>query len=348
MNYSNYRFSLDIQSNLSQVSLPVKLNDTGRRLLIGLTDGGNPYHISEGSIAKFTFSTSEDSDGNQKVGMYDCVIEDNFSTIRFDLTSAVTGISGIVDCEIRLYGPNKRLLTSPRFSLVVNDRVIYDDNDFIPEDKKDTIDAFILYEAELRDNETARIEAENERNEAETVRQENEDERIAVTEAMQTGLENLLSEQEKFIKNDVTLLSLLDVYPIGSIYMSINNTDPSLLFGGTWEQLKDKFLLSAGDTYTAGSEGGSADAVLLKHKHNIMTSGDNPLYVKINKTADTSGYQLNAVYNSKEGYYASGAQSSTELHAGNPVNVQGGSSTSEGAGKNMPPYLAVYVWKRIA
>jgi hypothetical protein len=48
------------------------------------------------------------------------------------------------------------------------------------------------------------------------------------------------------------------IYPVGAIYMSTVNTSPATLFGGTWVQIKDRFLLSAGDTYTAGSTGGAA------------------------------------------------------------------------------------------
>ena len=48
------------------------------------------------------------------------------------------------------------------------------------------------------------------------------------------------------------------IYPVGSIYMSVNSTSPETLFGGTWSQLKDRFLLGAGDTYTAGNTGGAA------------------------------------------------------------------------------------------
>lgn len=171
MNYSNYRFTLDIQSNLSQVSLPVKLNDSGRRLLIGLTDGGNPYIISDGSMAKFTYKKAEpNSEGVYEAGIYDCVLEDNYSTIRFDLTSAVTSVAGVVDCEIRLYGPNGRLLTSPRFIMVVDERVIYDDDIPLSEGQASTIDAIILTEAARADAEANRVEAETARKEAEAER----------------------------------------------------------------------------------------------------------------------------------------------------------------------------------
>ena len=61
-----------------------------------------------------------------------------------------------------------------------------------------------------------------------------------------------------------------DIYPIGSIYISTSPTNPSTLFGGTWTQIEDRFLLSAGSTYSAGSTGGSADAVVVEHRHNLL------------------------------------------------------------------------------
>ena len=54
----------------------------------------------------------------------------------------------------------------------------------------------------------------------------------------------------------------LSIYPIGSIYMSVNNVNPSTIFGGTWEQIKDKFLLACGDTYNNGATGGEATHTL--------------------------------------------------------------------------------------
>ena len=67
------------------------------------------------------------------------------------------------------------------------------------------------------------------------------------------------------------------VYPVGSIYLSINSTNPSTLFGGTWEQIKDKFLLACGDTYTNGSTGGEATHTLTtneipSHSHTASTN----------------------------------------------------------------------------
>ena len=55
---------------------------------------------------------------------------------------------------------------------------------------------------------------------------------------------------------------LRDVFPVGAIYMSVNNTDPSTLFGGTWERISGRFLLAADSTYTAGSTGGEAKHTL--------------------------------------------------------------------------------------
>ena len=54
-------------------------------------------------------------------------------------------------------------------------------------------------------------------------------------------------------------------YPVGSIYLSVNSTNPGTIFGGTWEQIKDRFLLACGSTYSNGSTGGEA-------KHTLTTN----------------------------------------------------------------------------
>ena len=65
------------------------------------------------------------------------------------------------------------------------------------------------------------------------------------------------------------LVSIL--YPVGSIYMSTNSTNPKDLFGiGEWEQIKDTFLMSAGTTYVAGTTGGTASHThSFAHTHGV-------------------------------------------------------------------------------
>ena len=74
--------------------------------------------------------------------------------------------------------------------------------------------------------------------------------------------------------------SVIDaVYPVGSLYWSSKDTDPSTLFGGTWVQIKDKFVLACGDTYTSSGATGGASSVTLSvsnmpsHSHSFTPSG---------------------------------------------------------------------------
>ena len=76
--------------------------------------------------------------------------------------------------------------------------------------------------------------------------------------------------------NGKPLLNL--VYPVGSIYWSSNNTNPGTLFGGTWTQIKDKFILAAGDYYSNEATGGAATVTLTvsnmpSHSHSFTPSG---------------------------------------------------------------------------
>ena len=130
------------------------------------------------------------------------------------------------------------------------------------------------------------------------------------------------------------------VYPIGSIYMSVNSTSPATLFGGTWEQLKDKFLLASGDTYSNGATGGSADATLVSHQHGTNESGEYFVTSEINTANNTT-----VSYNSNGNRIVDGQLSGgSSFHHRVGTGYVGSSAT----GKNMPPYLVVNVWKRTA
>ena len=119
------------------------------------------------------------------------------------------------------------------------------------------------------------------------------------------------------------------LYPVGSIYMSVNATNPAELFGGTWERLKDRFLLAAGDSYAAGSTGGEAEHILTvnempSHTHTVRIGWSN-----------TPGWGLTA---------STGSDTNAVVDAGTTTGATGGDEPHN----NMPPYLAVYMWKRTA
>lgn len=145
---------------------------------------------------------------------------------------------------------------------------------------------------------------------------------------------------------DGTSTSIIDlIYPVGSIYMSVNSADPGTLFGGTWQQIKDRFLLSAGDTYAAGKTGGSANAVVVKHLHQPHTGDGFNAYMsgtveRVRLGTSTASSARYAIVGKKN---ASSADASGLRYAGS-TDYNG----VDGAGKNMPPYLAVYVWQRIS
>ena len=127
------------------------------------------------------------------------------------------------------------------------------------------------------------------------------------------------------------------IYPVGSIYMSVNSTNPSTLFGGTWEQIKDRFLLSCGNTYANGSTGGEATHTLTvdeipSHKHAFAVN-----------QPDMGG---DIVYNGPAYVNSIGVNNPAYSNGGYLPNV--GRTGGDQPHNNMPPYLAVYMWKRTA
>lgn len=125
------------------------------------------------------------------------------------------------------------------------------------------------------------------------------------------------------------------IYPVGSIYMSVNESDPSTLFGGTWEQIKDTFLLSAGDIYEVGATGGEATHTLTveempKHTHGAKIYESKGVTASENYSFNTSANWWNDVYANNGRLLEILSNGSSEPH------------------NNMPPYLTVYMWKRTA
>ena len=145
---------------------------------------------------------------------------------------------------------------------------------------------------------------------------------------------------KQYVDNTVSTLteqysSIIDiVYPIGSIYMSVNAADPSTLFSGTsWEKLEGRFLLGSNSTYTPGSTGGEATHTLT---YNEMPKHTHPMYSynpggEGTWTPDEGSYLVDSVTDNKNTWWARLAM---------------GYAGGDAAHNNMPPYLVVNMWKR--
>lgn len=148
---------------------------------------------------------------------------------------------------------------------------------------------------------------------------------ISGTLSNQTDLKNELDSK-------VDASSIFDlIYPVGCYYWSSNSTNPGTLFGGTWEQIEDKFILAAGTTYSEGETGGEARHFLSlkeipKHRHKT-----GPDYCKVygGLTSDTG--------------FATGTSPNSTMDLMS-TEYAGGSA----AHNNMPPYLVAYCWHRTA
>ena len=134
------------------------------------------------------------------------------------------------------------------------------------------------------------------------------------------------------------------IYPVGAIYITVSSTSPASLFGGTWEQIKDKFLLAAGDTYAAGSTGGEDAHTLTKEELPKITG-----YFAFQSAGNTQGIVAGTA-----GVFSKAEVSTGAFRPNNPIVEEGSSraiSMSFGESQshnNMPPYLCVYVWKRVS
>ena len=132
------------------------------------------------------------------------------------------------------------------------------------------------------------------------------------------------------------------VYPVGSIYMSVNSVNPSTLFGGTWEKIEDKFLLASGSSYSNGSTGGEATHTLTKDE---MPSHTHTQNAHSHNTGYRDKYAINGNARSLLQYGATASEGNVATNSVTATNQNTGGGQAH---NNMPPYLAVNVWKRTA
>ena len=165
------------------------------------------------------------------------------------------------------------------------------------------------------------------------------------------------------------------IYPVGSIYINYNvATNPNTLFGiGSWSPLENRFLIGESTSYGIGSEGGSTAAALPQHTHSGATHTHSMSHT--HSIAHTHGLPraISTTNNPWLGFnsgsaivdYGNTSAGASPANSGNASsNTTGGSNsgntggasagntgnagTANTANANMPPYRAVYMWRRVS
>lgn len=175
-----------------------------------------------------------------------------------------------------------------------------------------------------------------------------EDDDYRVPDETQEQIADLQAEQAVQGAKITTLQSAvnnlkLEMFPVGSRYTQYpDEPEPAERFGGQWEldeDAMDKFLVGAGNLYALGTTGGSADGVVVEHSHPQLATADGggwayPQVYRVGSYSDVAGgvATTGTLYNDTE----TGGRVNTEIVG------------EDGTNKNLPPYLAVNIWKRTA
>lgn len=155
--------------------------------------------------------------------------------------------------------------------------------------------------------------------------------------SVKTDLSNYYtkSQTDSMYLTKASVLNL--IYPVGSVYLSTSNVSPQTFLGGSWAKIEGRFLLAADSAHPAGSTGGE--------ETQTISLQQIPDHYHIISTGDGSG----AGYN-YPGYAAivtqNAGESPSNAYACNTGYVAGRNNVDQQPLSTMPPYLAVYMWKR--
>ena len=180
-------------------------------------------------------------------------------------------------------------------------------------------------------------------------------------------------------KEIAPLADVIDtIYPVGSIYMNVNDVSPAALFGGTWQEINGRFLLGRSSVHPAGQLKDGETVTLSvehlpahahtgpSHTHNIpahghtatcASAGAHSHIFKRSKTSASGNkrYSGEGTDNKGKSVDSAGAHTHTITVANKPAfatDAAGTGNTGSTGGGNpvniMPPYIAVCIWVRTA
>ncbi|MGI6154256.1 MAG: phage baseplate protein [Christensenellaceae bacterium] len=357
-----YKLSLDVSRPGSQGMLHVKEGDTrSREMAVSLYCGKEVFELGEDMLAVMR---AIKPDGT--IVYNDCTIEK--SVVRHIMTQQLLAAAGVVRCEVTIYGAGGELLYSPFFEIAI-EKNLYEDSLVESTDEfsalTQAMTAIRSLENEMETAEAGREDAENTRISAESTRISAENDRVGlygqIKEDYESGaligppgpgvaaggtagqilMKASSADYDTEWKGVTQLMGL--IYPVGSIYMSVRNVNPSALFGGTWTAWGAGRVAVGVDTaqteFNTTEKTGGAKSVKL-------TAGQLPVLSGTWGSMNYTGSPTPTGIVTKTGgandrtFPATGTnwgQASFKINIGN-------GETHE----NMPPYITCYMWKRTA
>ena len=153
--------------------------------------------------------------------------------------------------------------------------------------------------------------------------------------------------------NDLTIIGVVDgtienldnkiwekVYPVGSIYISINNTNPNIIFGGKWKLLDEGYALWT--TTTSGTGGNTISAGL----PNITGTATWEKSGYGDSSVESSGAL--SVTTSSGGFSESGGSAGPNRKAEIVLDAKESNTIYGNSDTVQPPAIKVFAWERIA
>lgn len=154
-------------------------------------------------------------------------------------------------------------------------------------------------------------------------------------------------------------------FPVGSIYITASDTDPSVIFGGTWEAVEGRVIMGSDTNHPLGSIGGREDAIIPYHDHEIhikteyvdghqhaATTGEFSIIkgtaVNLHTNSLPSGTQYRVSATPQSGSFMKSANTRVSGVHRHDINGYTASEGEDVTGANNMPYVAYHIWKRIA